>query len=130
MFRFLKRSRAIKTYVFKLSLELHRRFGDKRFYTLEQVTHILENGRFDKTFSAYAYALFCSQKDFDAYFGQLKLKCTYYGLRKVVAKRYFRRIIDFDAGAVVRFAKGVGNSNYYESGLGNNFINPGSWGHH
>lgn len=118
MFRFLKRRRAIKAYVFKLSLELFRRFGDKRFYALAQVTQTLENAQFDKTFSAYAYALFCSQKDFDAYFGQLKLKSTYYGLRKVVAKRYFRGIIDFEGGAVVRFAKGVGGSSYYESNLG------------
>jgi hypothetical protein len=118
MFRWLKRNKAIKSYVYKTSLELCRRFGEKTFYSLDEVAKLFEAGKYDNTFSTYAYALFCSRADFDSYFGQLKLKCTYLGLRRVVAKKYFGGIIDFNAGAVVRFAKGVGNPSYDENNIG------------
>ena len=114
MFIFLKRRKAIKSFAYKLPLELRRRFGDKTFYSIEQVERTLENGKYDKTFSAYAYALLCSRKDFDSYFGDLKLKSTYDSLRKLVAKKYFKGIVDFEGGAVVRFAQGVGGTSYYE----------------
>ncbi len=129
MFRFLKRRNAIKSFVYKLPLELHRRFGDKRFYSIEQVEHTLENGKHDRAFSAYAYALLCSRNDFDSYFGGLKLKTSYDSLRKAIAKKYFNGISDFEGGAVVRFAKGVGDKSYYESDLADNYTS-GSSGHH
>ena len=130
MFRFFKRRKAIKNFVCKLPLELHRRFGDKRFYLLEQVERILENGKYDRAFSAYAIALLCSRNDFDGYFGELKLKCSYDSLRKFVAKKYINGIIDFDASSLVRFAKGVGDKSYYESNLADNASNSSSSGHH
>ncbi len=115
LLRLLKRRKAIKSFVYKLPLELHRRFGNKQFYSLEQVERALENGKYDKAFSAYAYALLCSRKDFDSHFGELKLKCTYDSLRMFVSKKYFDGIFDFDGGAVVRFAKGVGDQSYEEN---------------
>ena len=113
--RLLKRRKAIKSFVYKLPLEVHRRFGDKQFYSLEQVERTLENGKYDRAFSAYAYALLCSRKDFDSFFGELKLKCTYDSLRMFVSKKYFNGIFDFDGGAIVRFAKGVGDQSYEEN---------------
>ncbi len=128
--RLIKRRRAIRSFVFRLSLELLRRFGDKRFYSIDEIDRLLGNGNYDRAFSAYAYALFCSRSDFDSYFSQLKVKCTYQGLRKFVAKRYFKGIIDFDGSAVVRFAKGVGDKSYYESGHGTNYLGSDISGHH
>lgn len=118
MFRLLKRHKAIKSFVCKLPLELHRRFGDRRYFSFEQVERVLEIGKYDRAFAAYAYALLCSRKDFDSYFSELKVNCTYEGLRKIVAKKYFKGIIDFDAASVVRFARGIGDKSYYESDLG------------
>jgi hypothetical protein len=130
MFRLLKRRKAIKSYIYRLSLELHRRFGEKRFYSFEEVDRLFENGKYDKAFSAYAYALLCSRSSFDSYFSQLKVNCTYDGLRKFVAKKYFSGIIDFDASSIVHFAKGVGDKSYYESNLGSSSNDSGFSGHH
>jgi hypothetical protein len=118
MFRLFKRRQAIKSFVYRLSLELNEHFGQKTFYSVEEVDQLLEAGKFDKAFSAYAYAMFCSRATFDAYFSPLKVNCTYAGLRKIVTKRFFSGIIDFDASAVVHFAQGVGDSTYYESRKG------------
>jgi hypothetical protein len=126
MFRLLKRRKAIKRFVHKLPLEMNRRFGDKRYYSLEDVERVLEIGKYDQIFAAYAYALLCSREDFDSYFSLLKVNCTYDGLRKFVEKKYLYGATDFDASSVVRFAKGVGDKSYYESGLGDT----GGSGHH
>jgi hypothetical protein len=125
MFRLFKRRKAIKSFIFELSLELQQRFGDKRFYSVEEIDQVLEARKYDRVFAPYAYALFCSQTSFDSYFNQLKVNCTYYGLRKFIARKYFRGVIDFDALSIVRFAKSVGDSTYYESNLGD----PGAAGH-
>ena len=119
MFRLLKRRKAIKGFVYHLSLELHQHFGQKAFYSIEEVDRLLKSGKYDQAFSAYAYALFCSRSSFDVYFRQFKVNCTYDGLRKFIAKRFFSGIIDFDASAVVHFAQGVGDSTY--------FSNTGNW---
>lgn len=130
MFRLLKRRNAIRSFVFKLPLELGRCFGEKRFYSLEEVGRRLEEGKYDEAFSAYAYALLCSRASFDAYFSQLKVNCTYDGLRKSVAKKYFGGIIDFDASSIIRFARGVGDKSYYESNHGTNYFGSDISGHH
>jgi hypothetical protein len=130
MFRLFKRRKAIKSFIFRLSLDLQRRFGQKAFYSLEEVDRAFEGDKYDKTFIAYAYALFCSRAPFDSYFNQLKVNCTYDGLRKFVAKRFFRGIIDFNAAAIVRYAKGVGDGTYRECDLGSYSGDSGHSGHH
>src|SRR5271170_5657813 len=119
MFRLLKRRKAVKRFVYQLSLELCRHFGEKRFYSFQEIDQVLVAGKYDKVFSTYAYALFCSRKDFDFYFGPLKVNCTYDGLRKFVSKLYFSGVkyfgitgFDFNALSIIYFAKGVGDSNY------------------
>ena len=128
--RLLKRRKAIKSFVYRLPLELHRRFGDNRYYSVEEVDRSLEDKKYDKAFSAYAYALFCSRKDFDACFSELKVNCTYDGLRKFIGKKYLYGAIDFDAASIVRFAKGVGGKSYYDCDSWNIYDSSGGSGHH
>jgi hypothetical protein len=118
MFRFLKRRRAIKTYVFRLSLELSDRFGQKTYYTMDHINRVFEGGKYDKTYISYAYALVCSRAEFDEYFSQLKVKCTYDGLREFASKKYFNGVIDFNASDIAIFAKDMGGNSYYESNIG------------
>jgi len=118
MLRFFKRRKAIESFVHRLPLDIDQRFGGKTYYSIEEVDSALEREKYDKAFSAYAYALLCSRGTFDSHFSQLNVNCTYDGLRRFVSRRFFRGIIDFDAAAVVRFAKEVGDSSYYESRLG------------
>jgi hypothetical protein len=96
-------------------LELKRRFGEKSYYSLKEVDALFATGKYDKAFSAYAYALFCSRNDFDSYFRELNVRCTYDGLRKFVSKKYFSGVIDFNASSLFRFARGVGDGSYEEN---------------
>ena len=100
--RAIRRYFAIRSYVKKLSADLRRRFGLKSFYTIDHVTKAVERGGYSKDFIAYAHATFCSREEFDAYYSALGLKCTFDGLRQVVAKRYLRGRMDFDAETVIR----------------------------
>jgi hypothetical protein len=120
MFRFFKRRKAIENFVFLMSLDLYRRFGEKTGYSLEEVDRLLENGKYNKAFSAYAYAIFCTRNTFDSNFYELKVNCTYDGLRTVVGKRYFDGSINFDAASVIRYAKSTSSNLYYESNIGTN----------
>jgi hypothetical protein len=120
MFRLLKRRKAVKSFVNKLPLALHRRFGDKRYYSFDEIASAFENRKYDYEFRAFAFALLSSRKDFNSRFYGLKADCDYDSLRKFVAKKYFNGIIDFDAASLVRFAKGVGDKSYYESNIGIN----------
>jgi len=117
MFRLLKRRRAIKKFVCQLPLELHRRFGAKRFYSLKEIDRAIEHGDLDRAFIAFAHALFSSREEFDSYYGQLKLGCTYDGLRKHVSKRFFCGTLDFDASSILQFAKRSDGDEFYESHL-------------
>jgi len=118
MFRFLKRRRAIRSFVYKLPLDLRQRFGEKNFYSIDELDKIFSRLQYNEAFKAYAYALLCSRSTFDDYFNQLHVNCTYDGLRQSVAKKYFRGITDFDALSLIRFAKGVGNGSYRENFFG------------
>ena len=120
LFRYFRRRKAIETFVFQMSLELGRRFGEKAHYSLEEIDRLFENKKYNKAFSAYAYALFCSRKTFDDYFNELKVNCTYDGLRTTIAKRYFDGTINFDAPSVIRYAKSASANLYYESNIGPN----------
>jgi hypothetical protein len=115
MFRFIKRRQAVKTYVYRFSLELLRRFGQKPFYSIEQIDRVFEGGKYDKTYISYAYALFCSRAEFDSYFSQLKVNCTYDSLRKFASQKFLRGAVNFNAFEIAMFAKDSGGAAYYES---------------
>ena len=96
MIRQLKRRSAIGSYFWRLSQALARRFGKKSHYSTEEVSKAAEAG-FDAAFIAYAHAMFCTREDFDAYYGPLRVRCTYDGLRGSVARRFFDGATGFDA---------------------------------
>jgi hypothetical protein len=98
------RRSAIDDYVWNLSQELVRHFGTKKYYDIEDVRGIAQSFGCDTAYIAYAHAMFCSRVDFDAYYGPLRVRCTYDGLRAIVGRRYFRRAYGFDAASVVRLA--------------------------
>jgi len=85
----------------RLSQELVRRFDRRSFYSIEQVRQAVERGGFSAAFIAYAHAAFCAEKDFEAYYGPLGVACSYAGLRRTIARRYFSKRMDFDAETVV-----------------------------
>lgn len=102
MMRHIKRWFAIRSYVTRLSADLERRFDLRSSYTVEQVTQAVERGGYTPVFIAYAHATFCSRQGFDAHYQELGVACTYDGLRAVVARRYFRGSMGFDAAIVIR----------------------------
>ena len=121
MVRQIKRWFAIRSYVMRLSGELGCRFGMQRFYTLDQITQAVKSSRLSPAFIAYAHATFCSRREFDRYYGSLRVNCTYDGLRSVVARRFLGGSTMFDGGSVVRAFRRPRYSeetNFYESGEG------------
>jgi hypothetical protein len=111
MIRHIKRYLAIRSYMLRLSQELVRRFDKRSFYPIEQVTQAVERGRFSAAFIAYAHAAFCNQADFDAYYQPLRVACSYAGLRRTIARRYFSGRSDFDAETIFfRFRRGSGRN--------------------
>lgn len=119
MIRFIKRRFAIRSYVWKLSQELLRRFGKKKFYTVEEVTQAVERSHLSTAFIAYAHATFCTRPNFDSHYSALRVACTYEGLRAIVSRRYFRGVVDFDAAQVIAATRKEGIvGEFYESGEG------------
>lgn len=53
------------------------------------------------SFISYAHAMFCSRGDFDAYYGPLRVACTYDGLRRSIGRRFFRGATGFDAANIL-----------------------------
>jgi hypothetical protein len=123
MIRHVKRYLAIRSYARRLSRDLVRRFGKRPFYSVEQISTAVHRGGYSAAFVAYAHATFCSQADFDAHYGPLRVACTYEGLRRVIGRRYMSGRIDFDAAAVARKFAGFecGRGEFYESGIGENY---------
>ena len=125
MFRAIKRYLAIRQYVRLLSQELARRFGQKTFYTIDEVNKAIERGGYTKVFIAYAHAAYCSPQEFKTHYDTLGVKCTFEGLRKIIAKRYLNGRADFDASTLFRKFRGTsslaGHCQTYESGIGEDY---------
>lgn len=118
MLRFIKRRLAIRSYVWKLSQELSRRFDKKHCYTIEEVTKSAQGAGLRMAFLSYAHAIFCSREEFDAYYAPLQLRCTYDGLRVVVSRRYLSGVRDFDAADIINATKHTQEGRFEESGIG------------
>ena len=118
MIRLIKRRLAIRSYVWKLSQELFRRFGKKRYYSTDEVTQAARRSALPTAFLAYAHAIFCTRADFDAYYTPLRVACTYEGLRAVVSRRYFGGVRDFDAASIVNATRRMDANDFYESRAG------------
>ena len=115
MFRLLTRRAAIKKFVQRLPLDLKRRFGDKRFYSMDEVNRALDSKHYNRAFASYAHALFCSSEEFEHHYTTIGVKCTYRGLRSEVAKRFFHGALDFDALSLIAYAKQNPDDHFYES---------------
>ena len=125
MIRHIKRYLAIRSYVRRLSHDLVRRFGKKSTYSIDQVTQAVQRGKFPAAFIAYAHAAFCSAPDFDAYYQQMGLSCSYSGLRLTIGRRYLYGQLDFDATTIVsRFRPDRNQGEFYESRRGEDFPHP------
>jgi len=109
---------AIRGYVLKLPQELFRRFGKKRYYTVEQVTAVAQRAGFKTAFIAYAHAIFSTREDFESHYGPLKLDRTYDSLRGIVSRRYFGGVRDFDAASIITATRKMDIGGFYESGIG------------
>jgi hypothetical protein len=100
---------------------LVRRFGKRSFYRVDQVTKAVERGKYSAVFISYAHATFCSQQDFEAYYEPMNVTCSYFGLRRVVGRRYFSGRLDYDAATVItRFRSGE-SGHFYESDIASDF---------
>ena len=110
MIRHLKRYLAIRNYMHRLSQELVRRFGKRAHYLIDHVTQAVQRGGLSAAFNAYAHAAFCSRADFDAHYAPLGVACTYQGLRRTIARRYFSGRSNFDAGTITARFCYYGNS--------------------
>ena len=84
----------------RLSQQLMRRFGKQPHYKVEHVTQAVQRGGLSSAFIAYAHAAFCKQEDFDVYYEPLGVACSYQGLRRTIARRYFSGDPDFDAQTI------------------------------
>jgi hypothetical protein len=101
MIRHIKRHFAIGKYFWRLSQVLVRRFGRKNYYDITDVSKVAADEGFDTTFIAYAHAMFCRRDSFDAYYEPLRVACTYDGLRRAVARRFFGGAMGFDAMNII-----------------------------
>ncbi len=111
------RRTAIDEYVWSLSQELSRHFGTKKYYSVDEVSRIAGEFGCQMAYIAYAHAMFCSRSDFDAYYGPLRVACTYDGLRDVIGRRYFDGGYGFDAATVVRLAAPPKQEEYADHGI-------------
>ena len=131
MIRYFKRYLAIRSYVHRLGHELVRRFGKRSFFSVEHVTQAVQRGGFSAAFIAYAHSAFCKEEDFDAHYEPLGVACSYQGLRRTIARRYFSRHMDFDAKTIIsRFVRGDYRfSGYQESQADSDAFYGGDGGH-
>ena len=118
----MRRYLAIRSYVRRLSYDLLRRFGKKRFYSIEQVTQAVQRGKFAGDFMAYAHAAFCTERDFDGHYQSVRHSCSYRDLRRTIARRYLFGQTDFDATTIIsRFRPHSNQGEFYESRIGEDY---------
>jgi len=84
------RGRTIERFVWRLPQELVRRFGPKKYYTIDEVTRTARDAGYDMAFIAYAHAIFCTRQDFDEYYETMNrfvfaARTTAYGSRSASA---------------------------------------------
>lgn len=118
MFRLIKRRFAISSYVRQLPQVLLRRFGKKRFYSVEEVSKSAQGAALPMAFIAYAHAIFCDRESFEAHYQPLAVRCNYDELRATVSRRYFGGVRDFDAAQIISATKRDNDDDFYESGIG------------
>lgn len=117
MFKHFFRNRKIKKYARKLPLELKKSFGQKKFYTKAQVDKALEQRKLTSRDNAgimaycYAYAMYCSPKEFRAIHEQVGEVCDYNAMREDISYTLFGSSTDFS------FVTLLSEASHSESGL-------------
>jgi hypothetical protein len=99
-----------------------RRFGEQSYYPVEMVTQAVERGGLSPTFIAYAHAAYCTEKDFNLHYEPMQVACSYQGLRRTIAKRYFSGQLSFDAKIIIArfYRRAFDSDRFYESDIGTN----------
>lgn len=123
--KLIERHHVLHSYIWKLSVELLERFGKKSYYTVDEVTHTCRVAGFDMTFLPYAHALYSTRADFDAHYVPLNVPYTYDGLRRIVSRRFFHGVLDFDAERITGYVTSneePDDGNFHESWAGLGFF--------
>jgi hypothetical protein len=102
-----RKAAAIDSYVWDLSRELKHHFGERRYYSIGQVSHAAEVRGFKTAFIAYAHAMFCTRDAFDKHYTTSGLASTYNTLRAPIERRYFDGATGFNAATIVRMAQAL-----------------------
>lgn len=110
MIRRIKKYFAIRSYVRRLGPQLVRRFGKRRFYTPQQVRTAVRGGGFSEDDICYAYSMFCSLEDFNAYHAEAGEPGNYDEMRAEVGHTYFGGSTDFEPASIIN------NSEHYHQG--------------
>jgi len=118
MIRQIRQYIAISRYVGRLGGDLVRRFGERKFYQVAQVTQAVERGGYSADFIVYAHAAFCGYEDFESHYRPRGIAVNYLGLRRVIARRYFSGWADFDAKTIYNTYRETNDGRFYESGRG------------
>lgn len=105
MIRYLQKRRAQKQFLMVGSSELLKRFGLKKWYSIEEVSRVVDTAKLSAAYIAYAHAIFSQRSEFDDYYGSMKLRCTYDGLRTEVSRRFLGGAYEFTAQGVVEAYK-------------------------
>ena len=116
MFKWLHRNRKIKKYAKHLPLELKRDYGYKKFYSKAQVDKIIKRTNIgiitgnSITDNCYAYAMFCSPKEFKDIHSKAGEHCDYASMRMEVSNCLFSGATNFTMASLILAASHVETS--------------------
>jgi hypothetical protein len=88
-FSSIMRRRSIKLYAKRLSPLLRKRYGYRRQYSGGQIRHAVTGAGMPTAHICFAYAMFMSQKEFDALHKELGETCDYQAMRQEIAELHF-----------------------------------------
>ena len=111
MMKFLSsimRRHSIRLYARRLGPLLARRYGYSRQYTGKQIRQTVTSAGMPIAYICFAYAMFMSQKDFDALHRQLGETCDYQAMRQEVAEQHFSGDSSFSVPDLMAYASSFG----------------------
>ncbi len=92
--------RRIKKYARQLPLELKMMYGRQTFYSKEQVDAAITRKKLSHN-SSYAYAMLCSQSEFDEIHQAAGETCDYIAMRSEISNAVFGGPMDFTVSMLV-----------------------------
>jgi hypothetical protein len=94
--RRLKKNRAIKSYVKKLTGLLAKDYGRSARYRPLQIKRTIERAGLDPIYACYAIAMFSGREDFVKFHTDIGETCDYDAMRGEVAHNHFSGDVNFD----------------------------------